>query len=71
MTLGALVRGRIGIGDAVPYWIAQVVGGVVAGVIARAVVNPAAVTTLRCLSGYTEAWPPPWWSWWPPSPWST
>jgi aquaporin Z len=54
VTLGALVRGRIGIGDAVPYWIAQVVGGVVAGVIARAVVNPAAVTTLT-LSGHTEA----------------
>ena len=31
VTMGALVRGRIGIGDAVPYWIAQVVGGVVAG----------------------------------------
>src|SRR6202022_4479602 len=30
VTMGALVRGRIGIGDAVPYWIAQVVGGVVA-----------------------------------------
>ncbi len=54
VTLGALVRGRIGIGDAVPYWIAQVVGGVVAGVIARAVVNPAAVKTLT-LSGHVEA----------------
>ena len=54
VTMGALVRGRIGIGDAVPYWIAQVVGGVVAGVIARAVVNPAAVKTLT-LSGHAEA----------------
>ena len=54
VTMGALVRGRIGIGDAVPYWIAQVVGGVVAGVIARAVVNPAAVKTLT-LSGHVEA----------------
>jgi len=54
VTMGALVRGRIGIGDAVPYWIAQVVGGVVAGVIARAVVNPPAVTALT-LSGHAEA----------------
>ena len=54
VTMGALVRGRIGIGDAVPYWIAQVVGGVVAGAIARAVVNPATVTTLT-LSGHIEA----------------
>jgi aquaporin Z len=54
VTMGALVRGRIGIADAVPYWIAQVVGGVVAGVIARAVVNPVAVKTLT-LSGHAEA----------------
>ncbi len=54
VTMGALVRGRIGIVDAVPYWIAQVVGGVVAGVIARAVVNPATVKTLT-LSGHAEA----------------
>jgi aquaporin Z len=54
VTMGALVRGRIGIGDAVPYWIAQVVGGVVAGVIARAVVNPPAVRALT-LSGHAEA----------------
>jgi aquaporin Z len=54
VTMGALVRGRIGIGDAVPYWIAQVVGGVVAGAVARAVVNPTAVRALT-LSGHTEA----------------
>jgi aquaporin Z len=54
VTLAALVRRRIGIRDAVPYWIAQVIGGVVAGVIARAVVNPATVKTLH-LSGHTEA----------------
>jgi aquaporin Z len=54
VTVAALVRGRIGIGDAVPYWIAQVVGGVVAAVIARVVVNPAAVKTLT-LSGHAEA----------------
>jgi len=54
VTMGALVRGRIGIGEAVGYWIAQVVGGVVAGVIGRAVVNPPAVATLT-LTGHTEA----------------
>src|ERR1700722_15057512 len=54
VTMGALVRRRIGIGEAVGYWIAQVVGGVVAAVIGRAVVNPPAVSTLT-LSGHTEA----------------
>jgi aquaporin Z len=54
VTMAALVRRRIGIGDAVAYWIAQVGGGVVAGVLARAVVNPRTVSTLT-LSGHTEA----------------
>src|SRR5438309_6508241 len=54
VTMAALVRRRIGIGDAVAYWIAQVVGGVIAGLLARAVVNPASVKTLA-LSGHTEA----------------
>src|SRR3984957_2063623 len=54
VTMGALVRGRIGPVEAVGYWIAQIVAGVIAGVIGRAVVNPAAVSTLT-LSGHTEA----------------
>jgi aquaporin Z len=54
VTLAVLARGRIGIRDAVAYWIAQVIGGVVAGVLARAVVNPATVKSLT-LSGHTEA----------------
>jgi aquaporin Z len=54
VTMAALVRRRIGIGEAVGYWIAQVVGGVVAAVIGRAVVNPPAVTTLT-LAGHAEA----------------
>jgi aquaporin Z len=53
VTAAVLARGRIGIGDAVGYWIAQAVGGVVAGVVARAVVNPVAVRTLT-LSGHGE-----------------
>jgi len=54
VTMAALVRGRIGVIEAVGYWIAQVVGGVVAGWIGRAVVNPSAVSTLT-LTGHTEA----------------
>jgi aquaporin Z len=54
VTVAALVRGRIGVGDAAGYWVAQVIGAVVAGAIARAVVNPAAVKTLT-LSGHAEA----------------
>jgi aquaporin Z len=47
VTLAALWRGRIGLADAVAYWIAQFAAGVVAALVARAVVNPAAVTTLH------------------------
>jgi aquaporin Z len=36
VTMAALVRRRIGIGDAAGYWIAQIVAGVVAGALARA-----------------------------------
>jgi len=39
VTLAALVRRRIGIRDAVAYWVVQVAGGVIAGLLARAVVN--------------------------------
>ena len=45
VTLAALVRGRIGPADVAGYWIAQLAAGVVAAVVARAVVNPAHVTT--------------------------
>ena len=54
VTLAALVRRRIGGRDAVAYWAVQVVAGIVAGAVARAVVNPATVKTLT-LSGHTEA----------------
>ena len=53
VTMAALVRGRIGINDAVPYWIAQAIGGIAAGALARSVVNPAAVATLH-LTGHSE-----------------
>jgi aquaporin Z len=54
VTLAALVRRRIGTGDAAAYWIAQVAGAVAAAALARAVANPAVVRTLR-LSGHREA----------------
>jgi aquaporin Z len=54
VTMAALVRGRIGGVEAAGYWIAQVAGGVVAGWIGRAVVNPPAVATLT-LAGHGEA----------------
>src|SRR5260370_33465555 len=44
----------MGIREAAAYWIAQVAGGVIAGALARAVVNPATVKTLT-LTGHTEA----------------
>jgi aquaporin Z len=52
VTLAALWRRRIGPADAVAYWIVQLAAGVIAGLVARAVVNPATVTTLHP-SGHT------------------
>jgi aquaporin Z len=54
VTMAALVRRRIGISDAIPYWIVQAAAGIAAGALARALVNPATVRTLT-LSGHTEA----------------
>jgi aquaporin Z len=51
VTMAALWRGRIGLANASAYWIVQFAAAVIAGVLARAVVNPAAVTTLH-LSGH-------------------
>jgi aquaporin Z len=47
VTMAALWRRRIGPRDAVGYWIAQFAAGLIAAVAARAIVNPAAVTTLH------------------------
>src|SRR5580704_12952700 len=54
VTIAALVRRRIDIGDAVAYWIVQAAGAIAAGALARALVDPATVKTLT-LSGHTEA----------------
>jgi aquaporin Z len=54
VTLAALVRSRIGPRDAVGYWFAQLVAGIVAGLLVRAAIDPvqAAVTTTT-LAGAT------------------
>jgi len=52
VTMAALVRGRIAPVNAVGYWIAQVVAGLVAAVIVRGIVNTGAVPTLH-MTGHT------------------
>lgn len=52
VTLAVLLRGRISLADAVGYWITQLVAGVIAGLVARAVVDPPSVKSLQ-LSGHT------------------
>jgi aquaporin Z len=42
VTIAALVRGRIVIGNAIGYWIAQIVGALIAAAIVRGVITPAA-----------------------------
>jgi aquaporin Z len=51
VTVAALVRGRIALPDTIGYWVAQLVGGLLAAATARWVVHPAQVTTLT-LSGH-------------------
>jgi aquaporin Z len=46
VTLAALLRGRIGLNDAVAYWIVQLIAGVLGGMLAYGIVSPASVTTL-------------------------
>src|ERR1700754_4821237 len=47
VTMAALVRGRIGGGEAVGYWLAQFVAGVLAALVVRGVVAPGAASTLN------------------------
>ena len=53
VTLGALVRGRIGVRDAVAYWVVQVVGGILGGLLARWVIFPTH-DVAKTLSGHTQ-----------------
>ena len=51
VTLAALVRGRIGLPDAIGYWLAQLAGGLLAMALARWVIHPTQIHTLT-LSGH-------------------
>jgi aquaporin Z len=54
VTMAVLVRGRIRFAEAVEYWIAQLVAGVIAALVVRSVVTPGHVTALD-LSGHALA----------------
>lgn len=54
VTLAALVRGRIDPADAIGYWISQLVAGVLAALVVRAVVPHTRITTMT-LSGHVAA----------------
>ena len=47
VTMAALWRRRIGLADAGAYWIVQLAGGLIAGFVALAVVDPGSVATLH------------------------
>jgi aquaporin Z len=51
VTVAVLLRGRIVLGEAIGYWISQLVAGVIAGLVANAIVAPPTVKTLH-LSGH-------------------
>jgi aquaporin Z len=55
VTLAALVRRRIGLRDAVAYWIVQIGAGVLAALVVRGVIDPAerATTATMTLDGRT------------------
>ena len=55
VTLAALWRRRIGLADAVGYWIAQLAAALIAAVLARALVHPATVKTLTLSGGALTA----------------
>src|SRR5258708_10893213 len=40
VTLGVLLRGKMAIGDVLPYWVAQLFGALIAAWLARFVINP-------------------------------
>jgi aquaporin Z len=52
VTLGALVRGRIGVRDAAAYWVVQVAAAVLAGLLVRWLIYPVH-DVAKTLSGHT------------------
>jgi aquaporin Z len=55
VTLAALVRGRIGLGEAAGYWVAQFVAGVLAALLVRAIISPGQSRTLSLSGEFTAA----------------
>src|ERR1700738_5001238 len=55
VTLAALIRHRIGVRDAVAYWLSQIGAGLIAAYLVRTVIDPtqSAVTATVTLSGST------------------
>ena len=51
VTLAVLLRGRISSAEALPYWVTQLVAGVVAALLAKFVINPAHQAPALDLSG--------------------
>jgi aquaporin Z len=54
VTMAAWVRGRIGAGEAVGYWVSQLIAGLLAAAVVRVTVTPSQATTLT-LAGHTLA----------------
>jgi aquaporin Z len=54
VTMAALVRGRIGAGEAVGYWVSQLIAGLLAAAVVRATVTASHATTLT-LAGHALA----------------
>jgi aquaporin Z len=55
VTLAALVRGRIRPGEAAGYWVAQLVGGLLAALLVRAIVSPGQTRALAVSGQITAA----------------
>src|SRR6185295_6195684 len=55
VTLAALVRRRIGLRDAVAYWLSQIAAGLIAALVVRTVIDPtqATATATMTLGGST------------------
>jgi aquaporin Z len=51
VSLAAFLRGRLSSSDLIPYWVAQLLAGLLAALIAKFIINPAAVAPLS-LTGH-------------------
>jgi aquaporin Z len=56
VTFAVLIRNRITAAEAVPYWVSQLVAGVLAALVAKFVVNPGSLTALDLLANSRLLW---------------